>query len=231
MGNHFNPKEGWSMSTKLVLAFGVVALSGCVSFPIVKKEAFDPAPKKVAIVVYDAEPAAGPLGMPVKVKEKELSDQYDLFREKLGNNKHVQFVDDALLTKAPIYYQLPTPPVDMGVSAAKLRRVQLVDSAKIAELAKALEADVIVAVNSLPKVTPKTQVMGIGTSVVTLRTQLHAFGPDGQEIWRDQLDNESDSFAVARGGMDAQAVEKGTVQCMKQAAGQLVARLEEKIGQ
>ena len=70
-----------SVPRVVVSAIALVSSVGCVSYPIVKPEAFNPKPK-VAIVAFQAEPVAdSALGLPTKVNG--IDSAYEAFKTAL----------------------------------------------------------------------------------------------------------------------------------------------------
>lgn len=204
-----------------VSSFGI----GCVSYPIVKPDAFRPT-QKVAVISFDSEAiTGGTLGMPLQV---ELSKPYKAFREDLSRSQVFDLIATEALQSSRIYNSVPPPPMDIGTAAPGLRRA-FFNPSSYPELARELGADILVVVHHNPTVQPGIQVMGVGSSSVSVITQLTAYSADGQQIWTDVLNTSSDSFPNAGSVMDPNAVMNGALQASQLAARQLVGRLNAKL--
>lgn len=204
----------------------VVWSVGCVSYPIVKQEAFSPKPK-VAIVSYQSEAVAnGTLGLPIKVDG--IDAPYQVFSKALADAQF-EVVPAESVRSCQQYFKLPKPLIDIGTTAKGLERVQVTKD-NAAGLAKCVGADVVVSVYSVPEVVAGFQVAGVGTSKVQMKTAVHAWDNAGQEIWLDRLTVQSDGFKVAGSVMDPREVDAAGVQALTDASKQAVSRFTQKLG-
>lgn len=209
-----------------VVTSALASTVGCVSYPVVKAEAFTPKPK-VAVVSYQSEAVAnGTLGLPIKVEG--IDAPYQTFSKSLADAQFEVVPVDAVRA-CQQYFKLPKPLIDIGTTAKGLERVQ-VTKANAAGLAQCVGADVVVSVYSVPEVVAGFQIAGVGTSKVKMTTQVHAFDNAGQEIWLDRLTVESDGFKVAGSVMDPKDVDNAGVKALTDASTQAVARFKQKLG-
>jgi hypothetical protein len=213
-------------SVRLLVASAVLALFvGCVKYPVVKPEAFNPRPK-MAVISFQSEPVAeGTLGLPIKVDG--IDEAHAAFAAALAGANY-ELVDVDTIRSCQKYFQLPKPAIDMGTSAKGLERVYLTKD-NVAGLAQCVNADVIVSVTALPKVVAGFQVAGVGSSKVNITTEVRAWNNDGLEIWKDRLQTKSDGFPVAGKVMDPRKVNEAAVQALKAASTDAVARFSQSL--
>ena len=205
----------------------LLALSSCVSYPIVQKVAFSPAPRKIAVLAFHSGLIAGGIvGVPLPVPD--LSVPYTTFRQSLSDSKMFVIATDQTVLACPMYQTLPVPPITMDSNAALLRPVQI-DSARVPAVAQALGADVVIVVHYVPYVEAGFQVGGIGSSHVAVKTFLDAYAANGAPIWKDIFVTDSSGFASAGVIRDPGAVQKAAVEAISHATQEAVGRLTMKL--
>src|SRR4051794_5784399 len=96
----------------LVIAAAVAGGAGCVSYPIVKPDAFAPKPK-LAVVAFEADAISdAALATPIKVSRIDAS--YDAFRRALASSYELVPIDQ--IRRCQDYFKLPRPLTDTGTS-------------------------------------------------------------------------------------------------------------------
>jgi hypothetical protein len=90
------------------------------------------------------------------------------------------------------YFQLPKLLINLGTTAKGLER-EYVRSGNAAGLAQCVGSDIVMVVSAKPQVQVITQMLGMGTSLVTMPTVVHGFDNTGNEIWVDYLSTKSDT--------------------------------------
>lgn len=213
-----------SPSQLVVVAAALACSAGCVSYPIVKPEAFQPKPR-LAVVAFQTEAISDVmLGMPLKLSG--IDQSYAQFQKALATRYELVPIDR--IRSCQDYFKLPRPLIDTGTSANGLERVTLTKQ-NVAGLAKCVGADLVVTVHGLPQIVPGFQIAGIGTSRVRMETEVHAWDNAGQEIWLDHLQTESDGFRVAGAVLDPADVDKAGTEAMTDAAIEAVSRVSDRL--
>lgn len=212
-----------SISSALLGAAIVVTSFGCVSYPIIKPEAFSAKPK-VAVVAYHSHAVTATLGLPIKIESIDTS--YAEFSKALATQFEVVPVES--IRNCQDYFKLPKLVMDVGSTAKGLEGV-IVTQENAAGLAKCTGADMVVAVSGTPKVVAGFQVAGIGTSNIHMATEIRAFDNAGQEIWVDKLTGESESFKVAGTVMAPKDIDNAGVEALSRASTQAVTRFSQKL--
>ena len=205
-------------------AAAVVFFVGCVKYPVIKPEAFNPKPKMAIIHFHAGLVGDATLGLPIKVEG--IDDAHAAFSAALASQYELVSVET--IRSCQKYFQLQKPTIATGSVAKGLEHV-ILSKDNVPGLAECMGADVVVSVTGEPKVEAGMQIAGMGTSKIAMTTRVHAWNNAGEEIWKDFLTVKSETFPVAGKVMDPRKVSDAATQALTKASTDAVQRFTQKL--
>ncbi len=208
--------------------FVVAALllaTGCVRFPIITPEAFNPKPK-VAIIGYRVNPVEeGTLGLPIPIKE--VDTPYAVLSEGLADSGF-ELVPTERIRDCRAYFQLPRSPLPIATTPRGLDPV-FVHHDKLVGLAECVGSDIVLLLDAMPEVETRLHILGVDSAVVRMNVNVSAYDNKGERIWLDAFNTESDSFVAVGSLMSPEEVEKAGLAALTEASRQAVQRFNARL--
>jgi hypothetical protein len=207
----------------------LLALAGCAHAPQVERAAFEPLPRRIAVIDFDSDLIRGMIPpRPVP----EVNAPYQYFRQRISAWPLFQLLDDARVASDAVYRSLPTRSRNVEVVAGNMRAVEL-DAASAARLAHALGVDLLLRLHFSPEVEEAFALNAkvVSTANVEVDTELEAWDAQGSRVWRDDFSTDSSKFRTVLGFHSEDVAKDGAAEAIAHASQEALDRLYARLSE